>query len=790
MFSLLSDAFVVRFSLGTHIGRVSLLAVALVLGGWLGTAGEQEAQAQSPRLTLTSQSPELADNFGRDIVGTDVTGDGVSDVIVGAPADKVNGKDAGRVYFLDGTDGSVVQIVASLNPQNGGGFGTVVDVIGDVNGDNVPDLVVGAPGESAGGTSGAGRVYVVSGAGNTILSTITASSPTLGGAFGISVAGIGDVVGNGVPDVAVGSRQGKVFVYDGDSRALVYTIPPPSAVTTFGEPVAGIQDVGGGSTPDVLVGGADQNGVGHVFAFDGANGSLISSVGGSDGIEDPSGKSSTGFGGEDRLLAGMSSVNGDQTPDILVGAPQTTVNGKGQAGKVHIFDGTDGSKIRTLSSPNPENNGEFGVVSTVSDLTGDGRPEVVVGARFESAGGVNSAGRAYLFNGANGTLTQRMTSPNAESSGNFGESVAGIGDTDGGGESDVLVGAKFETVQGTNTAGRAYLFRGEELVPTASASKSVSSDGRKDFGPTGVDIDVSNGSGSGTVTVEKFTGDPIGTDGISESTVSSYRFVIGSDGVSVGSDTKVRFEVATLGGVSTPSDVTVYTRSPTSEGSFSSVSTSYDGDDEIVATVSGFSEFVMASNNNTLPVELADFQVRVASGDALLRWQTASETNNAGFEVQHLSPANEEWTTLGFVESKTEGGTTNRALSYRFRADTPSSGTHRFRLRQVDLDGTATLTDPVTLRIRMTEALRLSPPAPNPITDAATLSFAVKEGARATIALYDVLGQQVATLYEGRAPAGRPQQLRLSATDLPSGTYVLQLRANGQTRSQRVTVVR
>jgi hypothetical protein len=86
--------------------------------------------------------------------------------------------------------------------------------------------------------------------------------------------------------------------------------------------------------------------------------------------------------------------------------------------------------------------------------------------------------------------------------------------------------------------------------------------------------------------------------------------------------------------------------------------------------------------------------------------------------------------------------------------------------------------------------VRLTAPAPNPVQNRATLSFAVKEAQETTIRLYNVLGQEVATLYRGTPTAGESQRLDLSATGLSSGVYFLRLQAGGQTRTQKVTVMR
>ena len=87
-------------------------------------------------------------------------------------------------------------------------------------------------------------------------------------------------------------------------------------------------------------------------------------------------------------------------------------------------------------------------------------------------------------------------------------------------------------------------------------------------------------------------------------------------------------------------------------------------------------------------------------------------------------------------------------------------------------------------------ALKLTAPAPNPVSSMATLSFAVKEQAQATVAVYDMLGRRVQTLYDGTPTPGQQQRVQMNASTLPSGTYLLRLRAAGRTETQRVTVLR
>ena len=244
-------------------------------------------------------------------------------------------------------------------------------------------------------------------------------------------------------------------------------------------------------------------------------------------------------------------------------------------------------------------------------------------------------------------------------------------------------------------------------------------------------------------------------------------------------------------------DVTVYSRS--GDDAFSEVPTEVVGGD-LVATVDGFSEFVFASDTNPLPVELADFTATRSEQSVTVQWSTASETNNAGFEVQRAGVAPEgegaedtasggttSWTTLGFVEG---AGTTNAPQSYTFTAEDVSLGTHRFRLRQVDTDGTESFSEPVEVRVTLDEAYALSQAYPNPTSSRATLELAVQEAQPVTATVYDLLGRRVTTLHRGDVAANATMKLQLSANALSSGTYFVRVEGETFTATRRLTVVR
>ena len=199
--------------------------------------------------------------------------------------------------------------------------------------------------------------------------------------------------------------------------------------------------------------------------------------------------------------------------------------------------------------------------------------------------------------------------------------------------------------------------------------------------------------------------------------------------------------------------------------------------------------FTLQVDAGLIPVELTRFQGTVAQDAALLEWTTASEQNNAGFEVQHrsASPADaaSAWTSVGFVEG---AGTTSQPQTYRFRTESLKPGRHTFRLRQVDLEGTATLSDTLSVRIRMQDAMRVEV-APNPVRQQGRATVQVRTPQPVTVALYDLLGRRLHTLHQGDLAAHRTHTFRLDAGSLPSGLYFLRVTGKHAQHTQRLTVV-
>jgi len=196
---------------------------------------------------------------------------------------------------------------------------------------------------------------------------------------------------------------------------------------------------------------------------------------------------------------------------------------------------------------------------------------------------------------------------------------------------------------------------------------------------------------------------------------------------------------------------------------------------------------VQFSSDGPLPVELAAFTAARAGNGALLEWTTTSETGNAGFDVQHQQPGAKRWVSLGFVDG---AGTTSEAQSYRFQVGELSApGIHRFRLRQVDVDGTESLSD--TRRIEVRPASVLTVTGPNPIRSGRPVEALVRPSRAQAVqlALYNVLGQQVRVGLSETIGAS-PVRVSIPTAGLASGIYFLRLQKEQGVETRKLTIVR
>ena len=191
-----------------------------------------------------------------------------------------------------------------------------------------------------------------------------------------------------------------------------------------------------------------------------------------------------------------------------------------------------------------------------------------------------------------------------------------------------------------------------------------------------------------------------------------------------------------------------------------------------------------------LPVELVSFDAQM-DGDAVsLLWRTASETNNAGFEIQHRYAGADKdgaFETLAFVPGH---GTTDLPQHYQHHVEALEPGRHTFRLRQIDYDGAFAYSPEVEVELEMPTAFLIDPVYPNPFNPEATLRFGVRQGEQVTVSLFDVLGRRVRVLYAGSVEAGVMQEVRIDGSGLPSGLYVVRVVGERFVETQTVSLVK
>ncbi|MCC9076441.1 FG-GAP-like repeat-containing protein, partial [Litorilinea aerophila] len=391
-------------------------------------------------------------------------------------------------------------------------LGISVASAGDVNNDGYDDLVAAAGGYPGGVSRG--RVYVYHGGpgGPDTIPERTLTGEADNDQFGFSVAGAGDVNGDGYGDLLVGAYQndqggngaGKFYLYYGSAGGVgdipAFTATGEQAGDSFGWRVAAAGDVNGDSYDDVLVtapgypAGAK---AGRVYLFYGSasglsTGAMISITGEANLQE---------FGNS---AAGAGDVNGDGFDDIIVGAYRNDDLGP-TAGKVYLYYGSAaGLDVATPTTITGENFFDrFGyAVSTAGDVNGDGYADVLVGATDYALG--SKKGKVYVYLGSAGglTTTPAFTVEGEQDGDELGWSMDTAGDMNGDGYADILIGAPSFALNQVESPGRAYVYYGgpSGLYPTPAITVTGAEDGDQ-LGFSVASAGDVNGDGQGDILI-------------------------------------------------------------------------------------------------------------------------------------------------------------------------------------------------------------------------------------------------------------------------------------------------
>ncbi len=471
--------------------------VLLYLGGAGGIASGGPAAA-----ARQIEGDQAFVHFGQSVdAAGDIDGDGFADIVVGAPRFYASTTSEGAAFVFHGRPSGIGGTSASeanttlAGLQDLAGMGISVAGVGDVNGDGYSDVLVGATGfDQEEFDEGAAFLYlgrangIPDGGTDTADGVIELDHP--GAALGSAVAAAGDVDSDGFADYVVGAPE-----FDGQGAdegiGLLLRGKPLGITTTdpgtahaqiafgggfddFGLAVASAGDVNGDGYGDLVVGAPMHAGAGGaIFVFHGGPSGLAHANPNAADAEISAGSGVALFGAR---VASAGDVNGDGYGDLIVGAPATTTTGE-FGGAVFVFLGS-ASGITATDSDDAHRRYDSGqtndllglAVSSAGDVNGDGFGDVVFGSQFLDAGEGLAEGAVFFFLGsAGGLIGTDLSQAHARIESNvagarLGGDVASVGDTNGDGYGDVIVGSPGWALG----RGAAFVYQGGQTGITAT----------------------------------------------------------------------------------------------------------------------------------------------------------------------------------------------------------------------------------------------------------------------------------------------------------------------------------
>ncbi|MBW7888160.1 MAG: T9SS type A sorting domain-containing protein [Bacteroidetes bacterium] len=206
----------------------------------------------------------------------------------------------------------------------------------------------------------------------------------------------------------------------------------------------------------------------------------------------------------------------------------------------------------------------------------------------------------------------------------------------------------------------------------------------------------------------------------------------------------------------------------------------------VTVTASSFSQWSVSDENSPLPVELVSFSAKSTGKNILLRWSTATEVNNSGFEIERSGADKTNWKSIGFKEGT---GTSNTVTTYSY-ADQVSAGKYYYRLKQLDRNGDFHYSKVIeAVSQSVPAAFRMEQNFPNPFNPATRISYQLPGDGFVSLKVYNILGEEVSTLVNEIQPAGE-YAAQFDASKLTSGIYFYTIHTAQFTKTMKMLLVK
>jgi hypothetical protein len=187
-----------------------------------------------------------------------------------------------------------------------------------------------------------------------------------------------------------------------------------------------------------------------------------------------------------------------------------------------------------------------------------------------------------------------------------------------------------------------------------------------------------------------------------------------------------------------------------------------------------------------IPVELTSFTANVNTlGQVVLNWETATEINNQGFEIERRTESS-EFRTIGFIEGH---GSTTETQSYIYTDVTAENGINYYRLKQIDYNGTYSYSDEVEVDVTSPLTFDLAQNYPNPFNPSTSIKYSVPESGNIRLSVFNIVGEEVAVLANGFSQAGS-FEVTFDATNLSTGVYLYKLQSANSVQTKKMMLLK